>query len=214
MVFEPEKIRKAIEQAIKNAKKRNFDEALDIAINLRDVDLRKPENRIKTEIVLPHGLGKELSIGVIAEGELAVKSKQKANIVLSKEQLEELGKDKKKAKKIAEENDVFIAQADLMPLVGKTMGAILGIRGKMPKPIPPQADPIPVMERLSRTIRINTRDKPVIHAKAGLVTMPLEQLVDNVETILKAVESKLERGASNIRSVYVKTTMGPAVRLC
>ena len=51
------------------------------------------------------------------------------------------------------------------------------------------------------------------HAPVGTVEMSVEELADNIETILKRVELKLEKGRMNIASSYVKTTMGPSERL-
>lgn len=49
--------------------------------------------------------------------------------------------------------------------------------------------------------------------KVGSTKMPPEQIADNIDAVLKKIESTLEQGPMNIRSVYVKTTMGPAERL-
>ena len=208
-----EKIKKALEEAKKNSKPRNFKQTIELAVNLKDIDMKKPENRLNEEILLPHGKGKPVKIAVFATGELAMQAKKLADLVITKEELEELAKNKRKAKKIAKKYDFFIAQADLMPLIGRYLGPILGPRSKMPKPVPPNANLEPIINRLRKTVRIRTKDNPVFHVPVGTEEMPTEHVAENIETIFNFLENKLEKGLGNVKSAYVKTTMGKAVRV-
>ena len=90
---------------------------------------------------------------------------------------------------------------------------VLGPRGKMPKPIAPGVDPTAMIDGLRRTVSVRTKDRMTFHAPVGTVEMSAEELADNIETILKRVELKLEKGRMNIASSYIKTTMGPSERL-
>ncbi|MGI0068026.1 MAG: 50S ribosomal protein L1, partial [Thermoplasmata archaeon] len=101
----------------------------------------------------------------------------------------------------------------LMPTIGKRLGTVLGPRGKMPRPIPPGSDPTNIIRALQRSIRIRTRGNRTFHAPVGTRNMPPEQLAQNVDALLNRILGKLERGRTNVESVYVKTSMGPAVRL-
>ncbi len=203
----------AVSKALEGAKKRNFRETVDLAINLKDIDLALPKNRIQEDIILPYGRGKEVSICVIGGGELALKAKNVADLVITPEELGTIADDKKEAKTIANSTDYFIAEAPLMPTVGKRLGTVLGPRGKMPKPIPPGADPAGMVDSLRRSVTIRTKDRMTFHAPVGTVEMDPEEIADNIETILKRVEARLEKGKFNIASSWVKTTMGPAERL-
>jgi large subunit ribosomal protein L1 len=213
MVITRGAISKAIAKVREKSKRRNFLQSIDLAINLKDLDMNKPENRLNEELVLPAGRGKPVKVAVIGEEELALQAKKLADRVISKERLEELAKDKKVAKKLANEIDFFIAQTDLMPLVGRYIGPVLGPRGKMPKPIPPGAPLEPLVKRLKKTVMVRTKEKPVIHVPAGTEDMKDESLIENIEAILTFVERKLEKGLNNIKSVYLSTTMGPSVRV-
>ncbi len=208
-----ENIVKAVKEAIEKAKERKFVESVDIAINLRDVDLKDPKKRINMEIVLPHGRGKEIKVGVFASGETALKAKEVADIVIPPEEIDKLAEDKRRAKKLANKIDFFVAEAPLMPIIGKKLGIILGPRGKMPKPIPPGSDPTPIIKMLKRSVIARSRDKRTFHVPVGTRNMEPEKIAENIEEVLKKVASKLERGFGNIESVYVKTTMGPAVKI-
>lgn len=203
----------AVQKALESAKKRNFTETVELAINLKDVDLALPKNRIQEDIVLPYGRGKPVRICVIGGGELALKAKDVADFVITPEELGAIADDKKQAKKIANSTNYFIAEAPLMAVVGKRLGTVLGPRGKMPKPIAPGADPTAMIEGLRKSVTIRTKDRKTFHAPVGTVDMPAEEIADNIELILKRVEARLEKGRHNIASVYVKTTMGPAERI-
>jgi len=203
----------AVKEAIEKSKERKFLESVDLAINLKDVDLSIPKNRINEEVILPHGRGKEIKIGVFASGETALKAKNCADLVIAPEEIEKLAEDKRKARKIANQYDFFLAEAPLMGKIGKSLGIILGPRGKMPKPLPPGADPCPLVERLKKTVRMRSRDKRTFHVAVGTKNMEPEKIAENIEEVIKRLETKLERGLQNIDSVYVKTTMGPAVKI-
>jgi large subunit ribosomal protein L1 len=214
MLVEKEKLEQAIKEAIEKAKPRKFIETVDMAVNLRNVDMRRPENRIDVIVTLPHGLGKPRTVGVFAKGDTALKAKEAgADVVLTPEDIDELAKNKREAKKLARRIDFFIAEAPLMPEIGRKLGPILGPRGKMPQPIPPLADPKPMIEKLRKSVKIRTRDKPIFHAPIGKRDMDVEKLAENALEILKVVENKYENPAQVIKSIYVKTTMGPAVRV-
>jgi large subunit ribosomal protein L1 len=62
-------------------------------------------------------------------------------------------------------------------------------------------------------VKIRTKDKKLFHVKVGTTEMPPEQIAENIDAVMKRVESVLEQGPMNVRSVFVKTTMGPAERL-
>ena len=203
----------AVQKALESAKKRNFTETVELAINLKDVDLSIPKNRITDDIILPNGRGRAVKICVIGGGELALKAKDVADVVITPDELQTIADDKKQAKKLANSTDYFIAEAPLMAVVGKRLGTVLGPRGKMPKPIAPGVDPTAMIDGLRRTVSVRTKDRMTFHAPVGTVEMTPEQLADNIETILKRVELKLEKGRMNIASSYVKTTMGPSERL-
>ena len=129
------------------------------------------------------------------------------------EELQAIADDKKQAKKLANKTNYFIAEAPLMAVVGKKLGTVLGPRGKMPKPIPPGADPTAMVDNLRKTVSVRTKDRMTFHAPVGTVNMPAEEIAENIEVLLKRIELKLEKGRMNIESAYVKTTMGPSERV-
>ncbi len=209
------KTTEAVGKILEGSKKidRKFKQNIDIVINLKNIDLNIPKNRIDEEILLPHGRGKDVKIALFASGELAVKSKKHVDLLIKPEEIGDLSKDKKKFKKIADENEFFIAEAPLMPTIGKSLGTVLGPRGKMPKPVPPNADLTGIVKNLRKSIKVRSKSSKTFHTVAGSADMSKEQIAENVDTIIRRVEAALEKGRINLGSVYIKTTMGPSERI-
>jgi large subunit ribosomal protein L1 len=204
----------AVKEAKEQAKPRNFTQSIDVIINIKDLDVRKPENRFSEEVALPNGRGKEIKIGVIADGELALAAKNAGvDVVISKEDLQEFGKDIKAAKKVVNSVDSFIAQADMMPLVGRFLGRILGPSNKMPKPVHASARIEPLLERVQSTIKVGVKQQPSIQILVGTQDMDDEKLAENIEAVLAVLDRNLEKGRNQIKSMYIKATMGSVVRV-
>ena len=203
---------KVVETVLAKSKERGrkFAQTVDLAINLKNVDLTVPKNRIEDEVPLPHGRGKSVRIGIFASGDLAAKSKAVADVVIQPQEMGELATDKKKFKKLVNSIDYFLAEAPLMPTIGKTLGVVLGPRGKMPRPIPPTADPKPLVESLRKVVRLRSKDRKTFHTVVGSDDMSAENIADNIDVLVKRLEAKLEQGRNNIQSIFVKTTMGAA----
>lgn len=206
-----ENVKKLLEESKKLERK--FKQNIDIVVNLKNVDLNVPKNRIDEEIILPHGRGEEAKVAIFASGELALKSKSHVDLLITPEEIADLSENKKKFKKIADVHDFFIAEAPLMPTIGKTLGTVLGPRGKMPKPVPPNADVSGLVKNLRSTVKLRSKSNKTFHTVAGNDGMKPEDIGDNISAILTRLESKLERGRMNIGSIYVKTTMGPSQRI-
>lgn len=208
-----ENIANTLKEVLEQSKQRNFKETVELAVNLKDLDLSNPKNRIDLEIQLPKGRGKDIKVGVFASGELAVKAKNVADIVILPEDIDKLVESKASAKKLVNAHEFFIADASLMPTIGKKLGTVLGPRGKMPKPLPPLADPKTLIANLKSTVRARSKERKTFHVPVGTRDMKIEDLIENINSVIKKLEAKLEKGKMNIRSVYVKTTMGKSVRI-
>ncbi|MWG36862.1 50S ribosomal protein L1 [Halomarina oriensis] len=208
-----QEIEDAVSLALEDAPPRNFRETVDLAINLRDLDLNDPSNRVDEGIVLPNGTGQDTRIVVFAEGETALRARDVADQVMDGDDLEDLGDDSDAAKDLAGETDFFVAEASMMQDIGRYLGTVLGPRGKMPTPLQPDDDVVEVVERMKNTVQVRSRDRRTFHTRVGAADMSAEEIADNVDVILRRIEADLEKGPLNIDSVYVKTTMGPSVEV-
>lgn len=209
----PASLERAFEKVKKVSKRRNFTQSIELLVNLRGIDMKSPESRINEIVALPHSSGKVVKVCVIAEGDLISEAREAgADAVITKADLEKLAGDKKAAKKLVNSHDFFVARADLMPLVGRILGPILGPRGKMPEPVPPTADIKPIIERLRKAVRIRTKDQPVVKCRIGLETMDNFKLAENALAVLSAIEKRFSLN-QHLDSIVVKATMGPPVEV-
>jgi large subunit ribosomal protein L1 len=208
-----QEIEQAVSRALEDSPERNFRETVDLAINLRDLDLNEPSNRVDESIVLPSGTGQETQIVVFAEGETALRAEDVADEVFDSDDLEDLGDDDDRAKDLADETDFFIAEAALMQDIGRYLGTILGPRGKMPEPLQPDDDVVETVNRMKNTVQLRSGDRRTFHTRVGAEDMSADEIADNIDVILRRLEANLEKGPLNVDAIYVKTTMGPSVEV-
>ncbi|MGQ4910996.1 MAG: 50S ribosomal protein L1 [Candidatus Thorarchaeota archaeon] len=216
MSYSIDSIEAAVAEARAKGKERNikFEQSFDVAVNFRkrELDVSKPENRINQELILPNTLYPPPKICAFGDGEFAEKAiAAGAERVVSKDDIPRIGDEKKERKALAKSYDFFIAAVDAMPLIGRYLGQVLGSRGKMPKPFPPQADLSAVINQYHRTVRVRMRNTPTFHVKVGHERMTDREIADNVVAVLNMVQNK--GFAERISSVMIKTTMGPMVRV-
>jgi large subunit ribosomal protein L1 len=206
-------IEEAVAQALAEAPPRTFRETVDLAVNLRDLDLNDPSNRVDESVVLPAGTGQETRIVVFATGETALRAEDVADQVLGPDELEDLGDDDDAAKDLAADTDFFVAEAALMQDIGRYLGTVLGPRGKMPTPLQPDDDVVETVDRMKNTVQLRSRDRRTFHTRVGAEDMDAAEISENIDVIVRRLEATLEKGPLNIDSVYVKTTMGPSVEV-
>jgi large subunit ribosomal protein L1 len=213
MSLPKEKILEAIAKAREAAPARNFEQSFDLAVNLRELDMNRPDNRVNIRVQLPNGVGAR-KVLVFASGDLALRARRAgADAVVEPAELDQLATDKKAAKNALKDYDVFVAEAPMMPTVGRVVGPILGPRGKMPTPVPPQAPIDNIIERERRTVVLRSRDKPFVHCIVGKEEMNDEGVAQNIEAVMTNLTGATKRGFANIRSVFLKLTMGDTVKV-
>ena len=206
------KILKTLELLHKNSKKREFKQTVDLIINLKGLNLKKEEENINTFVVLPHDRGKSSKIGAFVGDELAIKAKEVCDEVIHQKDFATFGKDKKGLKKLAKHIDFFIAQANLMPQVAASFGRVLGPMGKMPNPkaggvVPPIADLKILIDRLKKTVKVQTKNEAIVKVAVGLEDIGDDKLADNIMTVYNLVLHSVPQEKHNLRNVLIKTTM-------
>lgn len=198
----------AVEKAREEATSRNFTQSVDLAITLQNIDLSEPENQFKEDIQLPYPPSEDVKVCVITE---SLSNTDAADTVLTSEDLDELADDLNQVKTLAENHDHFVAEAPLMPRIGQEFGQVLGPRNKMPEPVPPESDPTEQIDALKKTVTITVREDPVLHCRVGKENHGTDRLVQNAEAVYNTLVNNLPARDANIKDVYVKLTMGPAV---
>jgi large subunit ribosomal protein L1 len=209
---------KTISEAIKQAKAKSgakkFNQTVDLILDIVEIDMKAPEGKIQEVVELPYVTGKPNKICVVASGEFAMKAKNsQADKVLERADLDALNGKKKDLRKLASEYDVFISEAPLMPLVGRILGPVLGPRGKMPIPVPPNIDIAPIINKHRKTVVVRMRSQPIIQVSVGSEQMKDEELVENTMAVLRVLDGKLKRGLKNVKYAFIKTSMGEPIKI-
>lgn len=198
--------------------KRNFVQAVDVIVNLQDLDFKKPEHQMDFYVVLPHAPGKKKKIAALVDLDMVDDAKASCDLVIPLIQFEEFAKDKKKIKKLAKNYDYFIAQSTIMTKIAATFGRTLGPKNKMPNPkagcvVMPKTAMKPLYDKLQKTIRVLARNKPIVQLCIGREDMTDEQLADNLFLIYDQMIHHLPKERNNLKNMFIKTTMGKSVKV-
>src|SRR6201995_358160 len=205
----PLKIEEAVQQ-IKGRASAKFDETVEIAMNL-NIDPRKQDQNLRGTVMLPHGTGKSVRVGVFARGDRAKEAEAAGADVVGAEDLAE----KIQAGQI--DFDRAIATPDMMSLVGR-LGKILGPRGLMPTPrlgTVTQNVTEAVQAAKGGQVEFRAEKAGIVHAGVGKASFTDKALADNVRAFVGAITRGKPSGVRGtyVKKVSVSSTMGPGVRV-
>jgi len=202
-----------IQEAKKSEKERKFTQSLELYLIFKDIDVKKGF-ALNEIIQLPKQMSQPAAICVMASGDMGIKAKNaNADQVINGDELNKLAENKRETRKLINKYDFFVADTKLMANVGKTLGQLLGPRGKMPTPVPFNAPIESFLNRFKSSIRVRLKNSLSLSCKIGDVTMSESDVASNAVAIINAIEKKLPNGDKNIRKIMVKTTMGKAIKL-
>jgi large subunit ribosomal protein L1 len=202
-----------VDQAVKIVKSRataKFDETIEVAMNL-NIDPRKQDQNVRGTVMLPHGTGKSVRVGVFARGDKAKEAEAAGADVIGAEDLAE----KVQAGQI--DFDRAIATPDMMALVGR-LGKVLGPRGLMPNPrLGTVTQNVAEAVQAAKGGQVEYRaDKAgIVHAGVGKASFTEAALVDNVRAFVGAITRAKPTGVKGtyISRVNLSSTMGPGVKV-
>lgn len=215
--MEKEQIQAAIAKAGDISEKRNFTQSYDLIINLKGLDLKKPEHQVDIFVALPHLRGKKIKVCALVGAELAEQAKSVCEFAVLSDDFDKY-RDKKDIRKLANSYDFFIAQANIMPKVATIFGRVFGPRGKMPNPkagcvVPPNANLKQLYEKLQKTVRVSAKSAPLVQCAVGTEAMSAGEIVDNSLAIYNALIHALPNEKHNVKDAYLKLTMGTPVKI-
>jgi large subunit ribosomal protein L1 len=195
---------------IKETASAKFDETVELHV-LLGVNVRHADEQLRGTLALPHGLGKEVTIAVFAQGAKARDAEAAGADFVGGQDLAE------KVQGGWTDFDVALATPDMMPVVGQ-LGRILGPQGKMPNPrVGTVTEDIEkaVQDSKSGKVEYRTDRQAIVHMAIGKASFPDDQLLDNysavIDEIIRAKPSSSK--GKYIRSATLATTMGPGVRV-
>ena len=195
---------------VKDTASAKFSEAVDIAIRL-GLDPKKADQELRGTVALPHGIGKEVRVLVIAKSPKDEEARAAgADHVGYKDYLE-------KIQQGWADVDVIIASPDVMGDLGK-LGKILGPRGLMPNP---KSGTVTVdvakavKEVKAGKIEFRVEKAGIVHATIGKANFEKEKLVENINSFLNTIMRLKPATAKGtyVKSIAISTTMGPGVHI-
>ncbi|MFW9937887.1 MAG: hypothetical protein ACFFA8_06475 [Promethearchaeota archaeon] len=202
---------------------RNFDETIDFIVNLKDLNLNDPKQRIDKEIILPYNVvSKNLpNLCVIASDEILLEAKKLGLDTLDEEGLVKLNNEEKKyKKKFVKKYDYFVVEDKMMPNVARYLARFLGPIGKMPKPFPSgygiisnPEDLKVAIERYLKIVRIQLKKSPQVQVKVGKKSMENEKIFENTKAVVDYIADQMPHKYNNIKSMFLKTTMGHPIKV-
>lgn len=187
---------------LRKEKKRNFNQTVELIINLQKFDARKES--LNLFISVPHKI-KDKQICAF------LKTKNKNVDTVTEPEFKKYS-DKKELKKLAKKYDFFISQASLMPKVATTFGRVLGPSGKMPSPqlgIIQDTDEKTInnlKEKINHSVKIRAKE-PSIKLGIGKEKMDDEKLVENIIVVYNALVKALQKGKDSVKNIELKFTM-------
>lgn len=211
--MDQEQVKHAIAELQKQPKKK-FSQSYDLIINLKNIVKSDP---IDVFVTLHYPKGKSVMIAAFVDSQLADEAQRCCDLTIKEVDFVKYA-DKKQLKKIAENYDYFLAQANLMPKVAQVFGKILGIKGKMPNPklgcvVPPNANLESLKNKLQKTVRLQSRKATNLQCLVGKDSQPDSEIIDNVLTVYQSVVKQLPNEEQNVKNVYLKFTMSKPVKV-
>jgi large subunit ribosomal protein L1 len=195
---------------VKSLQSTKFTEAVEAHIRL-GVNVRHADQQVRGTMVLPHGLGKDVSVVVFAQGDKAREAEAAGADAVGGEDL---------AERVSggwTDFDVAVAAPDMMPVVGK-LGRILGPQGKMPNPkVGTVTDEVgkAVEQAKAGRVEYRTDRSGIVHLVIGRADFEERRLLENYAALIDEIVRAKPAAAKGryIRSVTLATTMGPGVRV-
>ncbi len=187
-----------------------FDESVEVHIRT-GLNVRHADEQLRGTIALPHGLGKDVTLAVFAQGDKAREAQEAGADHVGAEDL---------AKRVEEgftDFDVAIATPDLMPVVGR-LGRILGPQGKMPNP---KVGTVTmdvrkaVEESKAGKVEYRTDRTAIVHMVIGKAEFDERRLLENYAAVIDELIRAKPAAAKGryLRSITLATTMGPGVKV-
>jgi|TARA_B100001093_G_scaffold307611_1_gene293584 large subunit ribosomal protein L1 len=191
-------------------KRSSFAESVDVAFNL-GVDPRHAEENIRLSLILPHGIGRNVSVLAIVNPEKEAEAKEAgADFVGSEEYLE-------KIKSGWTDVDKIVVTPDLMGQLGK-LGKVLGPKGLMPNPKSGT-----VTNDISKAIKelkagkldARVEKNGILQSSIGKTSFSEQELKENFETLRSALMSAKPNSFKGkyLNSISLSSTLGPGIKI-
>lgn len=192
--------------------KRNFVETVELQIGLKNYDPQR-DKRFSGAVRLPNCPRPRMAICVLGDEKHCDEAKAAGLPFRSVEDLKKLNKGKKEVKKLAQEFDAFLASDSVIKQIPRLLGPGLNKAGKFPTPISHGDDLKAKCEELKGTIKFQLKKVLCLGVAIGHVSMTEDEIVANTMMSINFLVSLLKKNWQNVRSLFIKSTMGKPIRV-
>merc|ERR1712226_1192813 len=193
-------------------KKRKFTETIDLQIGLKNYDPQK-DKRFSGTIKLKHIPRPKFSVCIFGDQQHCDEAKAKGIPYMSAEDLKKLNKDKKLVKKLAKKYDAFLASESLIKQIPRLLGPGLNKAGKFPTMLTHSDDMVGKVNDIKATVKFQMKKVLCLNVAVGNVGMTEDQIVQNLNLSINFLVSLLKKNWQNVKSLYIKSTMGAPQRI-
>ena len=203
-----------VQQLRTQIKARKFKETIELQIALKDYDPQKDKRFVGT-VRLPNVPRPKLKICLIADAKHQAEA-QKAGLdidVTSLDELKKFNKEKKVVKKWAKQYALLLASDTVLKKVPTVVGPILTRIGRFPTVVSGKENLAQKVVDTRASVKFQLKKVTCLNTAVGHVEMEDDELKSNIMMSLNFLASLLKKGWHNIKSVYIKSTMSPSVKL-
>lgn len=207
-------LQNVLEMREKTTKERKFTETVELQIGLKDYDPQK-DKRFTGSVRLPNVPRPGLKICIIADAkhEDEVKKNNIECDVTTLDTLKKFNKDKKLVKRWAKKYHLLLASDSVLKKVPVVVGPILNRIQRFPAQVNHNAPLANQVTDARASIKFQLKKVTCMNNAVGNVTMTDDELKTNIMMSLNFLASLLKKGYHNIKTVHIKTTMGPSVKI-
>jgi len=195
-----------------NEKKRKFVETVELQIGLKNYDVAR-EKRFSGSIKLPNVPRPGLKLCILGDQAHIDEAKGCGMPFMAVDDLKKFNKNKKLIKKFAKKYYGFLASESLMRQIPRLLGPTLNKVGKFPTLLTHSDTMVVKADEVRSTVKFQMKKVLGLGVAVGHVNMTEDQLAKNINLSINFLVSLLKKNWQNIKSVNIKSTMGPPLRL-
>ncbi|OQR78145.1 60S ribosomal protein L10a-like [Tropilaelaps mercedesae] len=203
-----------ISQVLENSttKKRKFLETVELQVGLKNYDPQK-DKRFSGTVKLRNIPRPKFTVCVLGDQQHCDEANSNNIQCMDAEALKKLNKNKKLVKKLAKSYDAFLASESLIKQIPRLLGPGLNKAGKFPTLLSHNESMTGKVDEVKSTIKFQMKKVLCLSVAVGNVGMNQDELASNISLAINYLVSLLKKNWQNIRSLHIKSTMGPPQRL-
>jgi len=208
----PAQLADSIKSLLADRKKRKFVESIDLQVNLKNYDVNK-DKRFSGSLKLPNIARPRLTVTVICDLAHEDSAKKAGLVVSNMEDLKKLNKNKKLVKKYCATADAFLASESIIKTIPRVVGPHMNRANKFPTAVSLTDNLTEKVVEIQSTVKFQLKKVLCLGCCIGHEQMKEEEIRQNTVLALNFLISLLKKGWQNLKSAYIKTTMGKPHRI-